>query len=372
MTITDTAPTNAPDTRAPEATPQRRVRRKLALSTGYVGLVIALLAAMVAGVGIGSVALSPIDIITAVGERALPGVIDATGPAYVDTMIFESRLPRVLLAVFVGAGLAMAGMAMQAVVRNPLADPYLLGVSSGASVGAVLAIVFVTGFLGRWTISLFAFAGSLVSMVLVYLTARAGGRITTLRLILAGVAVAYVLSAVTSLLLLMSPNAQHAKQVMTWLMGSLGGASWDALPIVAGVVVLGLLWLYASSRRLNLMFAGDDAAATMGLNVARFRVEMFLLCSLLTGVLVAASGPIGFVGLMIPHATRILFGADHRAALPAAALVGATFLIVADIAARSLASPMELPVGILTAVCGGPFFIWLIWREGNKAKAVAA
>lgn len=342
--------------------------RKLRSTLKYLVLLLSLVVALIAGVGIGSVALSPPDILSALGHRLLPGVIEPSGPAYVDTMIFDSRLPRVLLAAIVGAGLALVGMTMQAILKNPLADPYLLGVSSGASVGAVLSIVVFTGLLGAVTTPVFAFLGALGSMILVYLVARSGGRVTTLRLILAGVAVSYVFSAVTSLIVMLSPSAQQARSVMHWLLGGLAGAQWDMIGPLVLLLAGALIWLLLSARRLNLMFAGDDAALTMGLDVPRFRIEMFLVSSLLTGVLVAASGPIGFVGLMVPHAVRILFGADHRRALPAAALVGAIFLILADILARTIASPLELPVGILTSLCGGPFFLWLIRRETRRTS----
>jgi iron complex transport system permease protein len=179
--------------------------------------------------------------------------------------------------------------------------------------------------------------------------------------------VAYVLSAVTSLMLIMAESGDQARQVLTWLLGGLGGANWDALWLPLGAVLAGIVVLLAQARTLNVLLAGDEAATTMGVDVDRFRAQTFVLASLLTGILVAVSGPIGFVGLILPHAVRLLVGSDHRRALPAAALAGASFLVLADLAARTLAAPQEIPVGVLTALCGGPFFLWLIRREARRA-----
>jgi iron complex transport system permease protein len=211
-----------------------------------------------------------------------------------------------------------------------------------------------------------AFAGAVGALGLVYFLSRAGGQITTTRLVLAGVAVAYVLSAVTSLMLLTAETGDQARQVLTRLLGGLGGAQWDSLWLPMAVVLLGLVYLLAQARTLNVLLAGDEAAVTMGVDANRFRVATFVLASLMTGVLVAVSGPIGFVGLILPHGVRLLVGSDHRRALPAAALAGASFLVLADVAARTLASPQEIPVGVLTALCGGPFFLWLIRRDARR------
>jgi iron complex transport system permease protein len=214
-----------------------------------------------------------------------------------------------------------------------------------------------------------AFAGALGALLLVYALSRSGGQITTTRLVLAGVAVAYVLSAVTSLILMTARTGDQARQVLTWLLGGLGGANWGSLWLPLGVVLTGLVVLLAQARTLNVLLAGDEAAITMGVDANRFRAQMFVLASVVTGVLVAVSGPIGFVGLILPHAVRLLVGSDHRRALPAAALAGAAFLVLADIAARTLASPQEVPVGVLTALCGGPFFLWLIRRDARRVAA---
>ncbi|ORB26662.1 FecCD family ABC transporter permease [Mycolicibacterium parafortuitum] len=333
------------------------------------GLAVLLVVSMIAGLAVGSIAIPPGDVARILAHQIAPALVDASGPAHYQTVVVQVRGPRVLLGATVGAGLAVIGMTLQALVRNPLADPYLLGVSSGASVGAVGVIVFGAALAGTVTTSVAAFVGSLAALLLVYGLSRSGGRITTTRLVLAGVAVAYVLSAVTSMLLLTARTGDQARQVLTWLLGGLGGARWDTLWLPVLVVGAGLALLLAHGRTLNVLLAGDDAATTMGVDIQRFRARSFVLTSLLTGVLVAASGPIGFVGLILPHAVRLLVGSDHRRALPAAALAGASFLVVADIAARTLASPQEIPVGVLTALCGGPFFLWLLRRDARRAAS---
>lgn len=331
------------------------------------GLTLCLAAAMLAGLAIGSISIPPADVVQNVLHQL--GLAPPRGPAYYQTVLTEVRGPRVVLAAVVGAGLAVVGMALQALVRNPLADPYLLGISSGASVGAVAVILTGTAVLGAFSTSLAAFAGSLGALSLVYSLSRTGGQITPARLVLAGVAVAYVLSAVTSLMLITAQTGDQARQVLTWLLGGLGGANWASLWLPLAAVVLGVVVLLAQARTLNVLLAGDEAAITMGIDTNRFRTQMFVVTSLLTGVLVAVSGPIGFVGLILPHAVRLLVGSDHRLALPAAALAGAAFLVLADIFARTLASPQEIPVGVLTALCGGPFFLWLIRRDARRAVA---
>ncbi|MFF4096773.1 FecCD family ABC transporter permease [Streptomyces sp. NPDC001834] len=283
-----------------------------------------------------------------------------------ETIVLDVRAPRVLLGAVTGAGLAVVGTAMQALIRNPLAEPYLLGVSSGASLGAVSVIVLGVGVLGPVSLPAAAFAGALGALLVVYATARTGGRITSVRLVLSGVAVASVLTAVTDLLLLTTGRGNEARAVLAWTLGGLGGVGWDTLWLPGAALLLGTAVLLVQARNLNLLLAGEEAAGTMGLDVARFRARMFVLLSLVTGVLVAAAGPIGFVGLMLPHTVRLLVGGDHRRVLPTAALGGAVFLMWADIAARTVAAPMELPVGVLTALCGGPFFLWLMRRDARR------
>lgn len=296
--------------------------------------------------------------------RALTG---QAGPGPFTTIVLDVRLPRVLLAAVVGAGLATVGTVLQALVRNPLADPYLLGISSGASTGAVVVVVLGVGTV---TMSFGAFVGAMVALLVVYSMARRGGSITTGRLVLAGVAVQYVLSALTSLLLVTSADTQHLRAILFWTLGGLGQARWSSLGVPAVVLLVGLVVLIALARPLDLLLVGEEGATVLGLDTARFRAAVFVLASLVTAVLVTASGSIGFIGLMVPHAARMAVGASHRALLPVAALGGAAFLVLADLAARTVAAPEEIPVGVLTALTGGPFFLWLL-RRGQRTEGVA-
>jgi len=279
-------------------------------------------------------------------------------------IVWLIRLPRVLLAALVGAGLAVVGVTMQAMVRNPLADPYLLGVSSGASVGAVCVLAYgALGFAGGYALSMGAFAGALAACVAVYLLAHSSGRLLAPRLILGGVAIGYCLSGVTSLITLTAGQRELANAVLTWILGSLAGTQWSDLGLPAVALIAGTLWLALQARALNALLSGDDTASTLGVDTTRVRRSLFLVVSLLTGVMVAVSGAIGFVGLMIPHITRMLVGCEHGRVLPVSMLIGAIFLIWVDVLARISFAPAEVPVGIFTALLGGPFFVWLLYRQ---------
>ncbi|WP_019853895.1 iron chelate uptake ABC transporter family permease subunit [Actinopolyspora mortivallis] len=331
----------------------------------------ALVVAVVVSLAVGSVWLPPTDVAAVLVHQVVPGWVDPGWPATYDTIVLDVRLPRVLLAGIVGAGLSAVGTALQALVRNPLADPYLLGISSGASLGAVAVLVSGAMVLGTLaTPMVAAFAGSMVTLVAVYTLASSGGRMTTTRLVLAGVAVSYVLSALADLLLSTAADPHLLSSIRFWTLGSVAGAEWRTLPVPAIVVLLGLAVLLWQARWLNLLVSGEESAGTLGLDVHRFRTGMFVLVSLMTGVMVAVSGSIGFVGLMVPHAVRMLVGADHRRVLPTAALLGATFLILADLAARTVAAPQEIQLGVLTALCGGPFFVWLLRRQARRERAL--
>ncbi|GAA2498070.1 FecCD family ABC transporter permease [Streptomyces gobitricini] len=339
-------------------------RAPFALVLGVLGVALALSA--VAGMAIGSVHVPPGEV-WGIVTHALG--LDRHEPVWSrarETIVLDVRAPRVLLGALAGAGLAVVGSAMQALVRNPLAEPYLLGVSSGASLGAVAVLVFGVSLFGPVSLSVAAFAGALLTLLLVYTTARTGGRITSTRLVLSGVAFAAVLTAVMDLLLLTSDRGNEARAVLAWTLGGLGGVRWGTLWLPGAAVLLGVGVLLVQARPLNLLLAGEESATTLGLDVSRFRARMFVLLSLVTGVLVAAAGPIGFVGLIMPHIVRLFVGGDHRRVLPTAALAGAVFLIWADIAARTVAAPMEIPVGVLTALCGGPFFLWLLRRDARR------
>ncbi|MFF8289658.1 FecCD family ABC transporter permease [Streptomyces sp. NPDC016309] len=346
--------------------PARAPRGRRAFASSLVVLGVLLLLSVTAGLAIGSVRVPPGEVWGIVAHALGAGPEEPAWSRARETIVLDVRAPRVLLGAVTGAGLSVVGTAMQALVRNPLAEPYLLGVSSGASLGAVAVIVSGAGLFGAVSLSVSAFAGALVTLLLVYTTARAGGRITSVRLVLAGVAVASVLTAVTDLLLLTADRGNQAREVLAWTLGGLGGVRWATLWLPAAALLLGIGVLLVQARSLNLLLAGEEAATTMGLDVPRFRVRMFVLLSLVTGVLVAATGPIGFVGLMLPHVVRLFVGGDHRRVLPTAALAGAVFLVWADVAARTVAAPMEIPVGVLTALCGGPFFLWLMRRDARR------
>ncbi|WP_438293632.1 FecCD family ABC transporter permease [Streptomyces sp. HUAS TT7] len=320
-----------------------------------------LVAAAGAGLALGSVRIPAHQVLGIVTGSAEPGPYR--------TIVLDVRLPRVVLGAVTGAGLAVIGTVLQALVRNPLADPFLLGVSSGASAGAVAVIVLGVGAGVATTVALpaAAFAGALAALVLVYALAGRGGSMTGGRLVLAGVAVSYVLSALTSLILVTSASADHVQEVLHWTLGGLGGARWDMLALPATALTLGTLVLIALARPLDLLLVGEEGATVLGLDTGRFRAAVFVLASLLTGILVAYSGAIGFVGLMVPHAARMAVGAAHRTLLPVAALGGAGFLVLADLAARTAAAPQDIPVGVLTALTGGPFFLWML--RGRRAGA---
>ncbi|WP_449202373.1 FecCD family ABC transporter permease [Actinomadura geliboluensis] len=341
-------------------------RRRLPYALVLVLLAALVLAAATAGIAAGSVRLPPGQVWGILLHRLHPALADPAWPPVRETIVLDVRLPRVLLCGVVGAGLSVCGTALQALVRNPLADPMLLGVSSGATVGAVLVVVLHVAWFGMFSLPLAAFGGALLALLLVYSLARSGGRMTTVRLVLAGVATAEVLSAVASYLIITSDDPRGAEAALRWTLGGLAGTTWTVLWIPAAAVLAGTAVLLGLSRPLNLLLAGEEAAASLGLDVHRFRAAAFVLVALMIGTVVAVSGSIGFVGLIMPHAVRLLVGADHRRALPAAALLGAAFLIAADLAARTLISPEEIPVGILTALVGGPFFLYLMRRRAAR------
>ncbi|WP_442874850.1 iron ABC transporter permease [Amycolatopsis sp. NBC_00345] len=342
------------------ASPEPTSRR---LTPILLGLLITLLASVVVAVGIGTVAV-PVTHTWAFLRAGLVGGTIGPGDVGQYRIIWDIRLPRVLLAVVVGAGLATVGVAIQAMVRNALAEPFVLGISSGASVGATAVALFgVFASMGIYALSVGAFLAALGATVIVYLVARTHEGLTPLRLVLTGTAMSYGFFAVTTVLVFHAPNGEAARSALFWLLGSLAGANWASLPVAAIVVVAGSVLLFALSGRLNALAMGDEAATTLGMSVPRLRVLLFVVCSAMTGVLVAVSGAIGFVGLILPHLVRLVVGADHRRVLAVAPLAGAVFLVWVDVAARVLAAPEELPIGVLTAAVGVPAFLVLMRRR---------
>lgn len=328
------------------------------------GLSALLVVTVIAGVGIGAVTIAPDVVARIIGHHLLGWPQQVDWSTAQDSIVWQVRLPRVILGVVVGAGLAVSGVALQAMVRNVLADPYLLGVTSGASTGAAAAILFGIGAaFGENALSFSAFIGAALASAAVYLIARAGGRVTSVRLLLAGVAVGYALYATTSFLIFASDSPEGARSVLFWLLGSLGLARWSIpLAVVFAAVAVTIAGLMVWGRGLDALAIGDETAHTLGVSPTRFRVQLLLLVSLSVGTVVAAAGGIGFVGLVIPHIARRFVGASHRRALPVAALIGATFLVWADVAARTTLRPQEIPIGIITALVGSPFLIVLVRR----------
>ncbi|MFD9893060.1 FecCD family ABC transporter permease [Amycolatopsis sp. NPDC059027] len=327
-------------------------------------LIVALFASLVCGVALGAANVPIRDVARFAGAGISGGWIDAADlPGY--QIVWQVRLPRVLLAFVVGAGLSAVGVASQALVRNALADPFVLGVSSGASVGATASIVLgLFASLGLYGLSAAAFLGALGATLLVYLAARSREGMTPLRLVLTGTAMAYGFSAVSTVLVFMAPRGDAVRAALFWLLGSLGGVTWQSVPVAAAAVGLGLLYFHVSARRLNALAMGDETAATLGVDPARLRRTLFVVCAAVTGCLVAVSGAVGFVGLMVPHLVRMAVGADHRRVLAVAPLAGGVLLVWVDLLARTLVAPEELPLGVLTAAFGVPVFVWLMRRRG--------
>jgi iron complex transport system permease protein len=282
------------------------------------------------------------------------------------SIVWDLRLPRVLLGAITGAGLAAVGAVLQVLTRNPLADPYLFGISAGASVGAVIVILYVGSFAGPLTLPAAAFLGAMAAMALVFVVARTSdGTTGSERLVLTGVAVAFILHAVTSFLVVSAVN-RGAESAMFWMMGGLGNARWNVIPAPVGVVLAGLAWLLVRAASVNAMALGDDTARTLGIDVGALRLELFAVTALMTGVIVSATGGIGFVGLVLPHIVRLVLGGNLRVLLPVASLLGAVFLVWVDVAARTMFAPREIPIGVVTALVGGMFFLWLIRRRAGS------
>lgn len=350
------------------------VNRRTSFLLTLAGLAAVTVISGILAVGFGPVRIPPSDTLRIVLSRLLPGLIEENWVEVHETIVFRLRVPRVLLGVVVGAGLALVGAVLQALIRNPLGDPVVMGVTEGAAVGAVTTILLGFAAFGRFTLPIAAFLGALGALVLVYVLAQASGRVSATRLLLAGVAVSYFFAALTSFLIFQAPrsSAGFARTVLFWILGGLGGAEWNVLPVPFVVLLTGAAALMLRGRGLNALLLGDEAATTLGVDPSRLRQQLFVLAALLAGSLTAVAGGIGFVGLMVPHITRLLVGSNHLRLLPASILVGATFLVWADVVARTAFSPEELPIGVVTAFIGAPFFIWLLRRESSRHPAFGA
>jgi iron complex transport system permease protein len=328
-------------------------------------LAVAIVLLVVVSGAVGTVEVGFVDAARIVVGHLVPGMpwmSDGSLTTLQDQAVWQFRLPRALLAALAGAGLALAGAIMQVIVRNPLAEPYLLGVSSGAGVGAVLVITLGSTAVGGLSLGVAAFAGALVASACVALAARHRGVLSPTRMILSGVALGSLFSAVTSYLTL-TTEAQNVFSVLFFLLGSVSAASMGSLAVPAVAFVAACVVVGLRTRAMNALLTGDESATALGVDVNRLRAVLLVTAALLTGSIVSVSGGIGFVGLVIPHVARILVGADHRRMLPVAVLGGAAFLMLADLLSRTVAAPAEVPIGILTAVVGAPFFLWLMRRD---------
>lgn len=356
--------TLAPATTERAAGPGGDVRRSRTGLWATVG-VLALVGSVVVAVTVGPADLSPGDVWRSVATHL--GLGPALGldplPLLQDGTVWQLRMPRVLTAAAVGAGLALCGVVMQSLTRNPLADPYLLGLSSGASLGAVIVLVLGASVL----LPVAAFVGAVAALVVTLGLAGSLGALTPTRTVLAGLAVSQLAAAATSFVVFWAAKGDAYREILSWLMGSVAGATWTSVAITGlAVLVLGSL-LASSGSVLDAFTFGDTAAAALGVPVARTRWLLLVGVALLTGALVSQSGSVGFVGLVLPHAVRMLVGARHRALLPLSALAGGTFLVWADTLARTVFAPRELPVGIVTAAIGAPVFALLLWQGRRTA-----
>jgi iron complex transport system permease protein len=350
-----------PALRDSDEAPNRRDRAR----HGFVvaALCAALLASIVAGVGLGAVGVGPGTVLRIIGHQTI-GVPDvATWSQGTDAIIWDVRLPRVLLAVIVGPALAVSGLALQCVVGNPMAEPYVLGVTSGASTGAAAAILFGVGAsLGGNSTALVAFAGALGAMVVVLVLSRQGGTVAAGRVLVAGIAVSQLLYAVTSVLILFADSQEGARAVLFWLLGSLGQAEWSDLAPVGVAVGASIVLLLVWRRRLDLLGLGDESAWSLGIDPARVRRQLIVVIALCIALAVSVSGGIGFVGLAVPHVARRLVGPLHGRAIVASALLGSIVLVWADIVARTVIQPRELPIGVVTGILGAPVLLVLVRR----------
>ncbi|WOD09128.1 iron ABC transporter permease [Marinomonas sp. GJ51-6] len=337
---------------------------KLTLRALLLTLSILLIILMGTAVGVGSVSIPQSTVWGVIGNKLSLTNSLPTWSMSRENIVWAVRMPRVILAAIVGAILALVGAALQSVTRNPLADPHLLGVSSGAALGAIIALLHTGMILGLMTVPVFAFLGALLAMFLVLGVANFSVAHSAGRLILAGVAVAFILTALGNLFIFMGDHrASHT--VIFWMLGGLGLAQWGQLWFPFLTLILGAGYLIYKARYLNAMMLGDETASTLGVPVPRFRFIVIVVCALLTGAAVAFSGVIGFIGLMVPHIVRLLVGGDYRKVLPLSALFGALFLVSADIVARIIIPPEDMPIGILTGLAGGIAFVFLMRQKRN-------
>lgn len=334
-------------------------------TTTLLGIMLGLfVVTLFANVGIGAVKIPPAQVFS-IFLSHLGFDIGVQFEARTDAILWNIRLPRVVLGILVGGGLGIAGASLQGVFRNPLAEPGIIGVSSGAAAGAVAAIVLGFTILGTSGVTVVAFLCSLAATAVVYMVARTYGQTEVTTLILAGIAVNATAGAFTGLLTFIADDDQ-LRSITFWMLGSVGGATWPGVTAVIPFFLVGIILLPFRARALNLLALGDRDAKHLGVSTERVRLSVIVLCALVTGAAVSVSGIIGFVGLVVPHIIRLIAGPDHRFLLPASILGGATALLLADLLARTVVIPAELPLGVVTAMVGGPFFLWLVYRTRSS------
>lgn len=329
-----------------------------------IALTVILIITGVGAIAIGSTYIEPGEVYKVLLCKLTNGaVFNDVSTVMNQNIIWEIRFPRVLLGIICGAGLAICGVLMQCVTKNPIAEPYILGISSGASCGAV-AVLVLGGIIGISNISMGAFIGSILSGVLVFVIGTQMGKTSsTTRLVLSGMAISTIFSALTNLLIYSAKNSNQAKSALFWTIGSLGGAKWDVLLFPCIVLILVIIVSIVMSKTLDILLLGDDSAIILGINVKFVKTIILILATLLTSSLVAITGAIGFIGLVVPHICRTIAGSDHKKLIVLSALIGSIFLIASDVVARSLFSPIEIPIGIITSLVGGPFFLYLISKK---------
>lgn len=328
-----------------------------------IGLVLAVVPTMAIAISFGS---KPIELSSVLRILLIPLVGTTDRVSDVDVAIItQLRLPRVIAAFLVGGGLSVIGVAMQALIRNPLAEPYILGISSGASAGASLFFLgFIPPIVAVWlSVPLAAFAGAFLSISVVYLIARSDGSLSVSRLLLAGVAMASLMAAFTAFITYLSPDPNQIRVVLFWLLGSLSGYTWATLPLAATASLVGVGSLFVLARHLDAFLLGEEPASSLGVHIEGVKKFLIVLAAFVTGILVSNSGAIGFVGLIVPHAVRSWVGISHRVVVPVSYLCGGIFLIGADLLARTIMTGQDLPVGIVTALAGVPFFLLLLRRS---------
>lgn len=336
------------------------MKKKLAI---FIALVVAVLPVMAVAVSFGAVSVSLGTVFRILIDPLFNTAADVSDVDW--TIITQIRLPRVVAAFFVGGGLSVIGVAMQALVRNPLAEPYILGISGGASAGASLFFLgFIPPVIAVWiSVPLAAFAGALLSITVVYLIARSNGSVSVSRLLLAGVAMAALMAAFTSFITYLSPDPNQLRVVLFWLLGSLSSYNWTTVPLAAGASLIGVGSLFVLSRHLDAFLLGEEPASGLGIRIEAIKKYLIVLAAFVTGILVSNSGIIGFVGLIVPHAVRSWIGISHRYLVPVSFLCGGIFLIGADLLARTILTGQDLPVGIVTAIVGVPFFLILLRKS---------